>query len=310
MRLRVTMPAVMVTLVLGAVGVVSAVPSLRTRVVDALQLNDNPAGAAPILADGRLLGHGNLRIAAQPAPPARPMLTTHPVSLDVKGFASWALLDRKTGKITGSPNYISGINSTESMIKVWLTADYLRLLGTKQPTSQRLAELSRMIRDSDDDAAEDIYQVNGRSTTIKRMISTCGLTETTVVNGWWSKTQISARDAVRLGECVANGKAAGAKWTNWVLNEMREVRGTVDEEPDGGRWGIIDALPAEMANDTAIKNGWTLLYDDGNWHVNCLAVQSDWVLSVLTRYPAKLGKQYGADTCKQVTQQLMAPASH
>jgi hypothetical protein len=299
------MPAVVVTVVVVAVAVMYAMPSLRTRVIDTLHLRDNPAGAAPILPDGRLRGHDNLRIAAQPAPPPQPTLAAHEVNVDAKGFFSWALLDRQSGKISGSPNYISGTSSTESMIKVWLTSDYLRLLGNKQPPAQRLAELSRMIRDSDDKAAENIYQVSGRNTAIKRMISICGLTETSLVNGWWSKTQVSARDAVRLGQCVASGKAAGPKWTNWVLGEMRQVRGTVAEEPNGGRWGIIDALPQELAGDVAIKNGWTLLYDDNNWHVACLAVQSDWVLSVLTRYPAKLGKQYGADVCKQVTQQLM-----
>jgi hypothetical protein len=299
------MPAVVVTATVAAVAVIFAVPSVGNRVIDALHLRDDPAGAAPILADGRLQGHGNLRIATQPAPPPRPTLVAHEVSVDAKGFFSWALLDRKSGKISGSPNYISGLNSTESMIKAWLTADYLRLLGNKQPTAQRLTELSRMIRDSDDSAAEDIYQVNGRNSTIKRMISVCGLTESSAVNGWWSKTQVSARDAVRLGQCVAGGKAAGPKWTSWVLSEMRQVRGTVAQQPNGGRWGVIDGLPAELAADVAIKNGWTLLYDDNNWHVSCLAIQSDWVLSVLTRYPAKLGKQYGADVCKQVTQQLL-----
>jgi hypothetical protein len=300
------MPLLLVTVVFAAVPVVSTVPSLRYRVIDALRLGDTPAGAAPILADGRLQGHGELRIAAQPAPP-QVTLTSRAVDVNAKGFFSWSLLDRKTGKISGSANYTSETNSTESMIKVWLTSDYLRLLGSKQPTAQRLAELSRMIRDSDDNAAEDIYQVSGRNNTIKRMISTCRLTETSIVNGWWSKTEISARDAVRLGDCVASGKAAGPKWTKWVLNEMRQVRGTVAQQPGGGRWGIIDALPQEAASDVAIKNGWTLVFEDGTWHVNCLAVQSDWVLSVLTRYPSKLGKQYGADVCKQVTQQLMAP---
>jgi hypothetical protein len=308
-RLCVTMPVVVVTVAVAAVAVMFAVPSVGNRVADALHLRDTPAGAAPILADGRLQGHGNLRIATQPAPPTQPSLTAHEVSVDAKGFYSWALLDRQSGKFAGSPNYISETNSTESMIKIWLTADYLRLLGTKQPTAQRLTELSRMIRDSDDSAAEDIYQVNGRNATIKRMISLCGLTDSSAVNGWWSKTEMNARDAVRLGQCVASGKAAGPKWTSWVLSEMRQVRGTVAQQPNGGRWGIIDALPQELANDVAIKNGWTLLYDDNNWHVNCLAIQSDWVLSVLTRYPAKLGKQYGADVCKQVTQQLLTTSS-
>jgi hypothetical protein len=305
----VTRPVAVLTAALATVAVMLAVPGVRTTVIDRLHLLDDPAGAATVLPDGRVKGHGNLRIAAQPAPPPQPALTAKPVTIDARtNFFSWALLDRQSGNIVGSPNYISGVNSTESMIKVWLTADYLRLLGNKQPPAQRLAELSRMIRDSDDGAAQNIYQVNGRNTTIKRMISVCGLTETSMVNGWWSKTQISARDAVRLGQCVANGKAAGPKWTGWVLGEMRQVRGTVAQEPNGGRWGVIDALPLELADDVAIKNGWTLLFDDGNWHVNCLAVHSDWVLSVLTRYQGKLGKQYGADICKQVTQQLMKTA--
>jgi hypothetical protein len=302
----VTRPTAAVTVTVAVVAVMFGVPGVRDNVIDALHLRDDPAGAAPILPDGRLKGHGNLRIAAQAAPPPRPVLAAHAVIMDDRtGFLSWALLDRQTGKISGSPNYISGLNSTESMIKAWLTADYLRLLGNKQPTAQRLAELSRMIRDSDDNAAEDIYQVSGRNAVIKRMITICGLTDSSVVDGWWSKTQISARDAVRLGQCIAGGKAAGPKWTNWVLDEMREVRGGVAKEPSGGRWGIIDALPQELANDVAIKNGWTMLYDDGNWRVNCLAIQSDWVLSVLTRYPGRLGKQYGADACRQVTEQLM-----
>lgn len=308
MRLRVTVPVALVAITLVALPVFSAVPGLRGRVMDALHLRDTPAGAAPILADGTLQGHTSLRIAAQPAPPQPPTLAAHQVNLTVNGFYSWALLDRHTGTIKGSPNYASETNSTESMIKVWITSDYLRLLGTKQPTAQRQAELSRMIRRSDDAAAQDIYQVDGGNAVVRRMISMCGLTETKVVNGWWSKTQISARDAVRLGQCVADGTAAGPRWTSWVLNEMRNVTGPVSEEPDGGRWGIIDALPAELADEVAIKNGWTLLYADGDWHVNCLAVQSDWVLSVLTRYPAKLGKQYGADICKQVTQQLLVPS--
>jgi hypothetical protein len=302
----VTRPVTAFAVAVATVAVMLAVPGVRAKVIDGLHLRDDAAGAATILPDGTVKGHGNLRIAFQPAPPALPTLVGgRGVTVETKGFVSWALMDRKTGKISGSSNYISGTNSTESMIKVWLTSDYLRLLGSKQPTAQRLAELSRMIRDSDDDAAQDIYQVNGRNTTIKRMISICGLTETTLVNGWWSKTQVSARDAVRLGQCVASGKAAGSKWTSWVLSEMRQVRGTIAQEPNGGRWGIIDALPPELAQDVAIKNGWTLLFEDGNWHVNCLAVHSDWVLSVLTRYPGGMGKKYGAALCQKVAAQLL-----
>ena len=62
---------------------------------------------------------------------------------------------------------------------------------------------------------------------------------------------MTAQDAVRLGECVKNGTAAGPKWTEWVLEEMRNVWGTTAKKDQqrtrgGGRWGIIDGLPKEI----------------------------------------------------------------
>jgi hypothetical protein len=298
------MSCVVVIVSMVAVVVTVAVPAVRADVLDALHLGDDPADADPVLPNGNVVGHADLKIAAQPAPP-RPTLVARNVQVNATGFLAWALLDRHSGKVAGSANDATDTNSTESMINAWITADYLRLLGGRQPSGQRLAELSRMIRDSDDAAAEDIYQVDGVNSVIKRMITICGLRNTSVYDGWWSKTQVTAQDAVRLGLCVADGRAAGPKWTSWVLNEMKQVRGTVSQEPNGGRWGIIDALPPVLAQDTAIKNGWTLLYEDGKWHLNCLAIHPDWVLAVLTRYPGSLGKQYGARLCQQVTQQLL-----
>jgi hypothetical protein len=181
------------------------------------------------------------------------------------------------------------------MIKIWIAADYLRRLADAKPDQDRLGELSRMIRDSDNSAAEDIYQTDGADAVVQRMIGVCGLTETSVSEGWWSRTEVSARDAVRLGGCVADGRAAGPEWTGWILGEMRQVRGE-------GRFGIIDALPANAAARIPIKNGWTVIGDE--WHVNCLAVVDRYVLAVLTRYPESLGLDYGAGICRSVTTQL------
>jgi hypothetical protein len=257
----------------------------------------------PAVAQAAATNH--IRVAMQ-APPPEPTLRARPVTLQVNGFASWALLDRRTGQMATSSKP-TGTNSTESMIKAWIAADYLRRAAGagQQPSPGTLAELSRMIRDSDDDAAEDIYRQDGLDDVVERMISICKLTDTTVYYAWWSRTQISARDAVRMGACVADGRAAGKKWTGWLLNEMRHVRGSIADQPDGGRWGIIDALPASLAGEVAIKNGWTEIGADNSWHVNCLAVHTDWVLAVLVRYPASLGLRYGADVCRSVTRQLL-----
>jgi hypothetical protein len=257
---------------------------------------------------------------SSPTPPPRPTLAAAPVNVKVDGFLSWALLDRKNGKISGSNT--TATNSTESMIKVWIVSDFLRQQAARgrQPTKERLAQASTAIRDSNDDAASSLYNAAGGKTVIDRLIKICGLTETKAVippgksTVWWSYTRISARDAVRMGQCVKSGKAAGAKWTKWVLSEMAQVRGTTARKDQqlkkgGGRWGIIDGLPPEIRSQgqISIKNGWTLINADGMWHVNCLAVADDWVLAVLMRYPAEHGLDYGATVCENVTTQLVTP---
>jgi len=300
MRVRaVLLAAVAALAVLAATAL--AVPPVRTRIGGLLGLvHSTIANAEP------KPPRYTFKVAEQPAPPP-PLLQAHPVSVTTPGLLAWALLDRQTGALAGSPNYTTATNTTESMVKAWIASDYLRRLAAagQQPTAARLAELTRMIRDSDDNAAQDIYRIDGGNAVIKRLIATCGLTETTVFNGWWSKTKLTAHDAVRMGLCVADGRAAGPQWTEWILSEMRQVRGSVAEEPNGGRWGIIDALPPDVAKVTSIKNGWTLIYADGMWHMNCLAIHEDWILAVLTRFPVNLSKQHGADLCKGVTEQLM-----
>ena len=255
-----------------------------------------------------------------PSPPPVPTLRAGTIDLVVDGFMSWALLDRKTGESAGSAN-LAVTSTTESMIKIWIVADFLRRSAEagREPPAEELAMASTAIRDSDDTAAQRLFNRGGGAPVIGRLISTCGLIETKAVVPpgssvvWWSYTQMSARDAVRMGACVADGRAAGPRWTAWVMAEMAQVRGTAEAKDQfatrgGGRWGIIDGLPQPiLAQGVGIKNGWTLHAADGTWHVNCLAVSPAWVLAVLIKYPGKYGLQYGANTCKQVAQQLVTP---
>ena len=87
---------------------------------------------------------------------------------------------------------------------------------------------------------------------------------------------------------------------------MRAVRGD-------GDFGIRSALPAPVAAQVAVKNGWLLRDDDKNWHVSCLAVADDWAMAVLQRYPSQ--GQYEKDLahakliCQLVAQQLRVPAA-
>ncbi|MDT4988307.1 MAG: hypothetical protein QOI74_2401 [Micromonosporaceae bacterium] len=238
-------------------------------------------------------------------PVARPLLQARPVAFTTPqaagGFQAWALLDTRTSVISGSDD-MSATSDTVSMVKAWLAADYLRIAAQRRqrPTAARLTELSIMIRDSDNDAAQDIYQLNGSTESIQRLIQLCGLTDSAAVPDLWSDTRMSPRDAVRMGACVADGRAAGPQWTTWLVNEMRHVRGD-------GRFGVVNALPAAAAAKTAIKNGWLLRDTDGLWHVNCLAAGDGWVLAVMMRYAAALGFEHGGEVCESVTTQLMDP---
>lgn len=294
--------AVIAMFALAAVGALAlAVPTVRHHLAALGEKADGVVGEQAPQFD----------LAAQQAPPP-PSLRTGPVTIDTTTvFFGWALLDRTTGQVTGSANYQTGTNTTESMIKAWIVSDYLRTHAA--PSDAVLGELRLAIIDSNDDMAQKYYKINGGTVSIQRLIKTCKLTHTTVKPGWWSMTQMTPQDAVTYGLCVANGTAAGPKWTDWVLKTMREVRGTVDKQPadqktGGGRWGIIDALPWNLAPQAAIKNGWTFIYADGLWHVNCLAILPDHVISVMMRYRSTnnvAGLTVGDNICATVTRQLV-----
>ncbi|GIF65388.1 hypothetical protein Ais01nite_34230 [Asanoa ishikariensis] len=283
-----------------------------------------PAAYAKI-SDG---GGGSAATAAGPAPtippkvvePPQPTLAPQPVSVKVDGFYSWALMDLKTGKISGSKNSASQTSSTESMIKTWIVSDYLRQLDEsgKPLSSTNQVMVQRAIRNSDDNAAGTINRLGGGTTQTKRMISWCGLKNTHLgtvsgYEGWWSFTEMSAQDVTRLGKCIQSGKAAGKKYTPLVLKEMTKVEGKVTQQQrssGGGRWGVIDGLPKEITTKQgpiSIKNGWTPLVYDNDWHISCMAISKDWVLAVQTRYPISQGLAYGAKVCQDTATQLVTP---
>ena len=280
-----------------------------------------PTAYARLSSDSDGGGGGSAAKNAALTVPPPPTLAYTKVSVpNFKGsFFSWALMDRKSGEITGADNMSSGTNSTESMIKVWIVSDYLRRLGDEKPSSTRLTQATNAILHSNNDAAESLFNAGGRAPVIQRMISMCKLTNTSPHNNasgrvGWAYTQMSAEDAVRLGNCVADGTAAGKNWTEWVLDKMSKVEGTVKQQyatSEGGRWGIIDGLPKAITDDTrvSIKNGWTYLYADSRWHLNCLAVTDDWALAVEMRYPGENGgvPSYGASVCASVASQLVTP---
>ncbi|MFB6393397.1 serine hydrolase [Polymorphospora lycopeni] len=263
---------------------------------------------SPLRADAAPSWHGpGSPVTTSPATPSAspepPPLDVRPtdVVIETTGWWSWSMIDQRTGAVYGSEN-MTETSTTASMIKSWVAADYLRRAAEKgeTPGESRMAQLTAMIRDSDNEATQIVYDELGRATSIKRLIEICGLTDSEPAeDGAWSRTQLSARDTARMGVCITDGRAAGSKWTKWLLDEMRLVRGT-------GDFGIRAAFPTEIRKTIAIKNGWVDRQAEEEYHVNCLAIGDGWTAGVLTAYPIQLGQSHGAKICKQVGEQLRA----
>jgi hypothetical protein len=261
------------------------------------------------IADSAAPSGGETATPTVTASPFALVLPADPGSITISNtsFYGWSLLDRRTNKTIGSENAETEWNTTESMIKPWIVADYLRERydESEEPTPDELDELTLVIEDSNDPLAEKYYQLGGADELIGRLADICGLTNLIIEPTLWGNTLMTPADAVRYGACLADGRAAGPQWTKWLLDTMRNVRGSVDEqdsgEVQGGRWGIIDGLPEELAQDTSIKNGWTA-YEDG-WHVNCLAIHPTFVLSVMMRTYAELDE--AAADCAGVAEDLV-----
>jgi hypothetical protein len=290
--------AVLVGLVLIGLRVVPGSPFANSPVAHrseaapgAAPTGPSPTGPSPSASPGPV----------QPPPP----LAVRPakVSLDVSGWWGWSMIDLRTGKISGSAN-MAQTSTTASLIKAWIVADYLRRTAEagNTPSETRLAELTKIIRDSDNTLAERLYTTIGRTASIQRLLSICELTDSSpAAGGGWSRTQLSPRDDARLGACIADGRAAGPDWTAWLLKEMRLVRGV-------GDFGIRKAFPPDEQKTIAIKNGWVDRVTEQEYHVSCLAIGDGWSIGVMARYSIERGYTYGAEICQAVGEQLRNPA--
>ncbi|MEH1099104.1 hypothetical protein [Micromonospora sp. CPCC 205561] len=246
-------------------------------------------------------GDRSSRPSPKPSPTPEPLpFEARDLDLDIDGWYSWSVLDRRSGEIIGSEN-MEETSTTASLIKAWIVADYLRRADDagQTPSAAKLADATKIIRDSDNTRAEQFYNTVGRSASIKRLLSLCELTDSGVAtDGGWSRTKLSPRDTARMGACIADGRAAGPKWTTWLIKEMRLVRG-------GGDFGIRKAFPAAERKTIAIKNGWIDRTREQEMHINCLAIGDTWTMGVMVRYPIGKGYEYGMTNCQKITEALL-----
>jgi len=228
---------------------------------------------------------------------------------------SWQWVNLTTGERYGSTNATTETNNTESMIKAWIGTDYLtRLEKTGRPlTDADKTLITKMIRLSDDGAAQTLWRRGGRDAVVQRAIDECGLTGTAVYPDWWSKTQITAADATTMMTCILD-RAKTSPLVAWLVDDLMR-----DVDPSNA-FGIAEVLAdVDAPARPAVKNGWTAHGVTNQWNLNCLAqwratgTRDDIVLAILTRYPVAKGQAYGEQLCRDVARQLtdqLLPASN
>lgn len=213
-------------------------------------------------------------------------------------WISWQWIDSASGASFGSGNATTETNNTESMIKAWIGTDYIAGADAegRTLTDDEKALITKMIRFSDDGAAQKLWRARGGDAMIQRLIDEAKLTGTTITHNWWSKTQMTALDATRMMTYILD-KAKTSEQTAWLVGLMRDV------DPSNA-FGIPRALPASA--DPAVKNGWTAHAITQMWNVNSLAAWDGKILVVMTRYPVQYGQAYGEQMTKDVASDLLA----
>ena len=213
-------------------------------------------------------------------------------------WLAWSVVHRGDERRIGSANAGTERTNAESSMKAWIAADDLRLArASDQGVTARQQDLiERMIRSSDDAAAEEIYRFRGADAVLRHLQPVCGVAVSTTDRGYWSYAQITAEDATNILDCVLD-VAPDYPNGNLLVDALHGV------DADDA-FGIPEALPA--GTDVAVKNGWTAHSATGEWNVNCVASWDDYVMAVLTRYPIGRGLDYGAGVCRDVTSAFLA----
>ena len=170
-----------------------------------------------------------------------------------------AVLDRNTGQLVTSG---AGTIAIASVVKLFIADDLLLQVskGQTQLSPDDRAAFDRMLRSSDDSAAENFWNRSGGSAIINRVVARYGLTSTHAPsNGRWFNTISTVTDLVHYYDMMLAGSGGlPPEQANLILSNLAASTPTApDGMVPGGvypqRFGIPEGLYAEPV---AVKQGW------------------------------------------------------
>jgi hypothetical protein len=170
-----------------------------------------------------------------------------------------AVLDRNTGQLVTSGG---GPIAIASVVKLFIADDLLLQVSKGQTTlsPDDRAAFDRMLRSSDDSAAENFWNRSGGSAIINRVVARYGLTSTRAPsNGRWFNTISSVNDLVHYYDMMLAGTGGlPPEQASMILSNLAASTPTApDGMVPGGvypqRFGIPEGLFGEPV---AVKQGW------------------------------------------------------
>jgi hypothetical protein len=170
------------------------------------------------------------------------------------------VLDRNTGQRVSNGNTTT--IAIASVVKLFIADDLLLQVskGETQLSPSDHEAFDRMLRQSDDSAAEMFWDRSGGSAIVSRVAARYGLTSTRPPsNGRWWNTISTAADLVRYYDMMMSGTGGlPQEQANVILSNLAaSAPMALDGTQPGGvypqRFGIPDGLYAEPV---AVKQGW------------------------------------------------------
>jgi len=187
---------------------------------------------------------------------------------------------------------------TGSIMKVDILETLLRQAEVSHiPLDSDEASLVQgMIENSNNDDAQDLWNIVGGSTGVGAYDAKAGLSQTVPnTEGYWGESTTSALDQIRLlRELVMKHTLLDAASQRYELGLMEHV------EADQA-WGISAGVPSTV--NIALKNGWLPLTTDTDWEVNSIGrVQGQgrsYLIAILTAHDPS--ESYGITTIEAMS---------
>ena len=179
----------------------------------------------------------------------------HAIDARTTGMLSVAVFDRRSGN-----TYVynpTARNECASIVKVLILASVCdRAQGQgRQLKAWEKSQAFVMIRDSDNTAATNLWQLVGGAPAVQDMATRLGMQQT-ITNTAWGLTTTSALDQVRLmNEICYQGRLLGMSHRRYIVDLMGSVT-------PSQRWGVGSVGTAQ------VKNGW--LPYEGQWRINSI----------------------------------------